>query len=390
MKKSVNGKVVDIENIDLFIRAAKDSAVQKTTISVTSDGIKNHLESQLLQEYIYMYNIFYKALPFPLYAVEDDIKYAVLAEFISNFSSDKHVWVNNGLYGMLDTESGMAVHFVQNTWSIVYVSSEDIGNEVDFETYKNNIGYKDYKWVRDKILRKEGLDSYYKEVMPKFYAACNGDGNIISWELSNMLLFGSIPDKQELNSSCIINVDNGKEYYIDIYYHGMKETDEEMKTLNLTYNRWTVSKKRVKVFRFDCYERSTESEASPTSLVKIGDGKASFNDASKHREPIGIRGMFVTLCGLRGQSIDKKFPKFRGISDTYNIFYEADGKLYAGKMNKDIPHELISDCVEIYGLSRGCVYYTRRELVAPHVYQESLYCYNPVDSKKRVCLIRFV
>ena len=86
MRKLVNGKVIEIDNIELFELAAEGLALQNTAISSTNDGIEANINSPLVRKYIKQYDVFFKAMPYPLYAIEADIKYATLGNFIKSLS----------------------------------------------------------------------------------------------------------------------------------------------------------------------------------------------------------------------------------------------------------------------------------------------------------------
>ena len=129
MKKLVNGKIINIDNIELFELAAEGLALQNTVTSATADGIDANINSPLVRKYIKQYDLFFKYMPYPLYAIESDIKYATLGNFIKSLSKEKiHIWVDRGLHIKLDEESGMTLKIVNNTWSIVYVNEEKQDN----------------------------------------------------------------------------------------------------------------------------------------------------------------------------------------------------------------------------------------------------------------------
>ena len=103
MKKIVNGKVINIDNLELFELAAEGLALQNTAISNTADGVECNINSPLVSGYIKKYDIFFKSMPYPLYAIEADIKYATLGNFIKALSKEKiEMWVDRGLHIKLD------------------------------------------------------------------------------------------------------------------------------------------------------------------------------------------------------------------------------------------------------------------------------------------------
>ena len=102
MKKLVNGKVVDIGNIELFEMAAEGVALRNVAISNTDIGVPEGIDTELMNKLIGQYDVFYKAMPYPLYAVEHDIKYATLANFIKMCNRQEiTMWVDGGLFILL-------------------------------------------------------------------------------------------------------------------------------------------------------------------------------------------------------------------------------------------------------------------------------------------------
>lgn len=379
MKKLVNGKVVNIKNIDLFIKAAEDIAVSRTAISVTSEGIKGKIDSPLLQEYIYLYNIFYKSMPFPLYAIEDDIKYAALAKFIHNFGQSAPMWVKNGLYIIIDKKSRMAVYFVNNTWSIVYLENIPEIKDIELEDYSDHIGYEDYTWLLNKILNKESTSTYYQEMMPKFVEACNNQPMILKWELENILTFGNLPKKTEFRSNRIIDIDNDIEYILDIFFSGYKETEEKSLVWNFVDDLDTVQKKRVKTYDYECYAKELGSNG-----VGLKDNKI------KKTNLVGASGLFLNLCAIRNNSDSNYFSDFQGIIVGNHIIYIINNTLYHGKKNKSTEHKVIADNIELYGYDRGMIYYIKYKQINKKVKQETLYSYSLADNIKRLCRIKYV
>lgn len=377
MKKLINGKVINIDNIDLFIKATEDMAISKTTMSITSDGIKREIETPKLQEYIYLYNIFYKSMPFPLYAIEDDIKYATLGEFIKKYSENTYMWVKNGLYILLEKESNMVIYFVNNTWSISYVKDiED--NNISIEDYNDHLGYKEYKWLLSKILNKESTSTFYMEMMPKFFDACNNQPMILKWELENILTFGNIPRRKEFRSNRLVDIDNNKEYTIDIYFNGYKETGESTLVWDFVGDNEHYRKKKIKTYNYNCYEKSLGENNIGTVGNKI-----------KKCNVQGMLGLFINLCAIKNSSESNYFSDFKGIVSGNNIVYCINNTLYCGKFNKSIEHSIIAENVELYSYDRGMIYYTKYKPITKKVKQETLYSYNLTDGIKRLCRIQY-
>ena len=225
MKKKVNGKTVEIGNIEVFEKATEGMVINRTTASTITDTVD--LDLNLIDDYVDSYNSFYKSLPFPLYAIDSDVKYAVIGNYIKKTVKEHHkMWVNNGLYICIDEDKGIALNFVNSTWGIIGVDSIKEDN-LDLESYKEECGFVDLVWALTKILKKQSTSTYYAEFMPDFIKACNNQPMVLKWELSNILDFGRIPDRYNFQPNKIIDLETTNEYMLDIFVAGLKESKEK-------------------------------------------------------------------------------------------------------------------------------------------------------------------
>lgn len=384
MKKLVNGKVIDIQNIKLFEMAAEGTAKRSTTVSNTSDGIPNNMNSSVIQSIIKCYDIFFKAMPYPLYAIEDDIKYATLANFIKAVvNSNLNYWVNEGLYIQVDKNTRMTLHIVNNTWSIVYTKCMD--DNTSMELFKNKIGYNDYSWLLSKILKRENFNnySYYETFMPDFLSACNYNDVVIKWELDNILTFGNIPKKIELVDNKIIDITKNCEYTLDTYVTGKIESDEKITTWDLTRDdkiTSLTSGKMIKTYGYDVYTKSLSSDAYRNAKTSDKLSKTSLP---------GMQSLFLIITGVKNAHDKKNFPVYQGfISDT-NLIFSVDRSLYISKANIVTEAKEIARGIDIYGIDRNNIYFVKDKKISDNIIKESLYSYNLSDNSIKICSIKF-
>ena len=71
MRKKVNGRVVDISNIEIFEKAFEGLALGRLVSSSVADTITG--DSELVNKCIESYETIYKSMPFPLYCIEENI-----------------------------------------------------------------------------------------------------------------------------------------------------------------------------------------------------------------------------------------------------------------------------------------------------------------------------
>lgn len=373
MKKVVNGIVVDV-NMELFELAAEGLAIQKTTTSITSDGLDNNVNSALIKKYLKQYDMFFKSMPYPLYAVERDIKYITLGNFIKSLSkNDINMWVNHGLHIKLDTETGMTLTLVNNTWSIDYIK-EHIDTDIEIEKYEGCTGYKEYLWVLNKILHKEKTTDFYKEMMPEFVAACRNQPMILKWELENILTFAMVPDKRDLKSNKVLDIENNLEYTIDPYYTGTIDTGEKIQVWSLSGDNVAVSSrtKGIKGYDYEVYCKNIDNS-----------NKLEKSDLK------GLRNLFMELCGIKGACEMEEFPEFKGIIEGINFAFTIEGRLFISKSNKLYKTKDIANSAEIYNMEKGTVYFTKSKKINDKVTKETLYSYKISTEAVRVCKIQY-
>lgn len=374
MKKLVNGKVVNVDNIALFELAAEGLALQNTAISSTNDGIEGNIDSPLVRKYIKQYDVFFKSMPYPLYAIEADIKYATLGNFIKFFSKTPiHMWVNEALYIMLDSNTGMTLKIINNTWSIVYEKQCDEDN-TSMGLYKDSIGYKEYSWILSKITHKETTADFYTEFMPEFVKACNNQPIILKWELENMLTFSSIPNKIEFKQNKVVDIDAHMEYTLDIFCTGYVDTDEKIQTWNLTgegkigHTRY----KQIKTYGYDAYQKSTIDGANKSSKLE----KCKVT---------GLNNLFMQLCGIKSATEASSFPNFEGVISGTNLVFTIEKRLFIAKSNRLSESKAIANGVELYSIEGRKAFFVKSKRINDKISKDSLYSYNITDESIRLC-----
>lgn len=380
MKKIVNGKVVDIENLELFVLAAEGLALRSTAVSVTDEGLKKNIDYSKIKQYIDRYNIIYKALPYPLYAIERKIKYATIANFIKELYRDHiDMWVDDGVYILIDKESGMTLHLVSDTWSIEYIDNIPKDN-ISMELYSDSIGYLEYKWVLKTLLSNSGKQaSFYSVFMPDFLEACNNQPMIIKWELENMLTFSKVPNKTELVANKIIDIQGNYEYSLDIYYDGSLEVDEEVATWNIASKLSASTKKKtINSYKFDVYEKKTNAE------------DASGSTKVKNNKLIGLHSLFFKLCSIKNVNNTYRFPEFKGVKYNNNIVFEINNRLYIAKASNLSEAKDIAHGINIYAIENNKVFFTKDTAVNDEIKKEVLYSYNLKTEEIRICKIIFI
>lgn len=382
MKKLVNGQIVDIKNIELFEKAAEYLAIGRTAPNKTFN-IKDADLSDI-ERLTSTYHSIYKSIPYPLYAIDEDIKYAVIANCIRVLTQcRKPTWVDNGLFMCIDKENGIVLCFVNDTWGLVHYDTIKEDNTT-LELYKDHVGYKEFAWVMTQIAMRKSTADFYNKHMGDFIKACKNQPMVMKWELSNILNFGNVPNRIELKLNKITDLFEKTQYMIDIFVSGMRKTEEKQHVWNLfddDDSEPVMKPKYVKSFGFHTYKKiSTEDE----NKIKPNADKLEKCDLT------GLMSLFLTLCGIRNAGDKNSFDDYTGFICDNNLIYEINNRIFIAKSNVYVEPKEVARGVKLYSYDRGLVYLVKTTSISPSVDKENIYSYSLKDGNLRLCKIQFV
>lgn len=385
MKKKVNGKMVDITNMDLFEAAFHGKAMGKPVSSSISDKLTEN--SEFVNKCIEVYSDIYEKFPSVLRDIENKVKYAAIAMLLREElnetlqdDEDLEMWINNALFIRVDEIT--ALKFAGDTWGIVRTSRERKKDNTDIELYQDEVGYKEYAWAVRRLIYGYRLDDFYEEFMPEFVKACNNSEVLINWEVSRMLDFGIIPNERvSLNDNRIIDIESGAEYMLDIFSTGMKATGEEELVINLTGRGKPISSKQkyAQTYDFEIYEKRLETNIEMSN--KISRMKKANLD--------GFAAVFEIIVG-RSIVQESLNIKYSGLIINGIIVYQVGNQIYICRADTYTKPVEIGKNVDIYGYSEKYVYLVKRVLCDTGIYKESIYALNPTNMQIKLCKIQFV
>lgn len=381
MRKLVNGRIVDIQNIELFELAAEGIAKNSTlTNIIPNESLK--IDFTLAEKCIEVYKRFYSSLPFPLYGIDSDLKYCCAGLYIKRCTGiDNTMWTDNGLYITIDEDKLLALGFINNSWGIVSVDCIKACN-LNIQDYKGAVGFSDFIWVLGALSNNQSTSGYYREFMAKFVEACNNQPMVLKWELSNILVFGNIPERIELKSDKIVDLDGKSEYSLDIFVAGIRETGEKQYVWNLSSeDDMELRSKTVKVYGYDLYMKPTEFDSGD---IKPGDDKL------KRASLIGMNSLFCSLCSIKQVTGTDDFDHYKGLISDNNLVYSIRNRVFVAKTRKYVEPKEIARGVEIYSCKQNIVYLCKPKIVTPGVRKEVIYSYSLADESLRLCKIQFV
>lgn len=377
MRKLVNGKVIEIDNIKLFELAAEGLAVQKTALSNTSDGVEAELKSSTVQKYIKDYNTLLKSMPYPLNAIEADIKYSAIATFIKalNRNMEHKMWIESGLNIKLDESTGMTLKMLSSTWSIVYQKKSREDN-TSMKLYSESVGYAEYSWLIKSLLTNAKNVNFYNKFMPDFVRACNGQAMVLIWELNNILNFSAVPNRSEIPENKIIDYESEIEYSMDIFCSGSEKV-ESGGTVQLNFSGLSGIKPRtVKTFDYTLYKKDLTDRASEN--VKLN--KKAFG---------GILNIFDKLVELKNSEGLQSMPAFRAVLIGSDIVYFVGRKLFVTQLRGVSENKNLANGVEFWGLDEDKVYFLKTSKITDKVSKNSIYSYNAGDGAIRLCRVTY-
>ncbi len=379
MKKLVNGRIVNINNIELFEKAFEGAALRRAAVSLVGETVP---DSPLLNECIKYYEDTYKSLPFPLYAIEDNIKYAVIGMNIKDrMEHPLRMWADGGLY--VKIADNKALKFVGNTWGVVTITRE-LPDNTEISLYEGEIGYKEFLWAVKKLMRGESLRDFYQVFMKEFYEACNGEPMLLKWELAHILDFGYVPKQLNFKDNRIIDLNTGCEYFLDIFSAGKREVSENIIVIRVGGDKpgYDIKKKTANVYDFEVYEKQAGSE-----------------DIFSEKNTSKLRKVRIEGAGAVFQAIVKASTDYGDVNNVIYkgfivddlIIFEVADVVYistAGRYNK--PQE-IGRGLNLYSYENGQLYMVKMTLCneEQNVYKEVIYSYNVVNGIVRLCRIGF-
>lgn len=379
----MNGKIVDIKNIEIFEKAAEGMAINRV-ITNTIPNDKLELDFSKIEKLIDLYKSFYRSLPFPLYGIDDDLKYCAAGLFIKKESQDTtlRMWVDSGLYISVDDEKGLVLGFINNSWGILAADTIKEDN-LNIQSYYEAVGFEEYVWILANLFKGESTAAYYRTFMPKFVEACNNQALVLKWELSNILLFSPVPDKTRLYTNEIIDLDNNKKYTMDIFIAGTRPTKESQHVWSLTDDepmQPAIRPKFIKVYGYDLYEKPIVTE---DAAIKPGEDKL------KPVELFGVNSLFCTLCNIKNTAELAEFDSYKGFIADNNLVFEVDSRIFVAKSNKYIEPKEVARGVEIYAYKQNIVYFLKSRQLGYGVKKETIYSYSLSDGNLRLCRIQF-
>lgn len=374
MDKLVNGHQVDIGDVRLFELGLEGLAINKIAVNKISIEFNwNDVVSKCIEAY----NKAFRKLPFPLYSIETNLKYACLSHIMESdlkkaFKGEYSMWVDKSLCLYLKQDN-LVVRFVGNTWCIEYIE-EPYKDNTDFDLYKSDVGYTEYTWILEHLDDENLSVNFYNTFMPDFLRACGNNSNIMIKEFSKILDFEVVPEEVSLKSRTIFDTDTSSEYFIDIYCSKFKKTGNVCTTIDLTAeidNQMTDTEEEIPVYALDVYKKR----------FMAVDGRSNALGG------IQLNNRLTQIVSCLVDNIDCE-TEITGIKYGDLLFLELDNAIYKYDIARDAM-SLVGEDIEIYSYRGAYIYFIRRQRIREKNYKNIVYKYNSGNGNINIARIFF-
>jgi|GEM_PF-2978772 hypothetical protein len=207
MKKKLKGKIITFDE-DMFIEGTQGSSKR-----LTGSNLATARELEKAKEYIDIYTEVYKSLPYPMYLLEEPIKYILIAQLMKKkLGKEKKLECNvdNGLKIKLEvdldllgagagassgselglclglgskenkervTDNDTYLHFINSTWRIeqgeTKVKLKEIEESDELICCNKVKYYKEYKWLYDKLKAGKDISGFYRTHCKEINSVCH-------------------------------------------------------------------------------------------------------------------------------------------------------------------------------------------------------------------------
>ena len=448
MRKKIGNSIIKINNFPLIEKGLDGIFLE--SLQDNTYNIKTY--NNILEKSIKYYKEFISIVPFPLYAIEDDIKYYALGVFIRNklYTYDNIIVssrIYDGLYIFLGN-GGKALKFKGFTWSIIEVSemSPIPLCSSDIKDYKRHIGYKEYKWLVNKFDKIENKDKEFEENEFDFedwndlddakeieeYEIKFEDTEEIVDEVEENI-FDFEDEEDSLSDDYLKDTDRFvyKYEYFDKFQseifkaldYDIEETEEALKKLTSFYDvpknieklksNYITNNKNNKKYILDIFsvednrkykdkghivvktENYLQKDYKEIKLSNVVHDYTIFEkkDNSKLTEVKagkfpGFINLFIRLLEDKKDN-ESSFSDYRGILVSNNLFYEVDNNIFICKANKISSSNLIDTESTIYCYQDDFLYYKKLAKVGKSIIKEKIYRYSFLGDYSQLCKISY-
>lgn len=381
MRKAINGKIVTIDNMEIFRQAEKDLLVNRSCTSSLDDMCiyMDEFEADIVNDVVMYYRTLYEALPYPLYALDTPIKYATLGLLIKQSIPEIDVYVEDcSLKIAIEQCNFWAIQFINKSYKVAGFSKEGKDKVEDLSKYQNTKYYIYFEYVFNKLDFSDSseyvdLTDFYSLISSNILSACQSKEDIAA-QLGEILKIKDVPRRAFFKSNVIVDVSNGKEYIINFIRDGVDESSEPsgMKCISLVTGKVTnsISKDVTQLWKLDCYVREDDdSKLKPSTRT-------------------GFYTLFYTLCSIREANKLSYFPDFKAVIVDGRIVVEINRKVYVAPSDRLGNLKEVAESARLFSMSKNNIYIEVEDKNG-QIVESSIYCYNTRKDVMELCQTRY-
>lgn len=387
MKKLVNGVTVEISNIRVFelgleglaLSSAKARKGFDTAYLDTIYGMNAELLTRcvcLANEYNRLFSQVLKLLPFPLYAVETSIKYAVVGNIMKNKLGVNHdMLVSNALYISITDNTYLKLY--HGTWSIEQKPKCNTRG-IDIDEYKEDECYADFAWALRRISNNKSCKIYYKAFMPEFVDACLSDSTVLKWELEHILDLEDIQKPIKLQDNRILDQRSGFKYFMSLEY------DTAAERLNISQEVTEPS------YNYKVYEEALlDREHVYGVKVPIGIQEVASSETNTAKSMYAAYDALYDVLTSRNDGVCVNDIAYSGVIVADKLLFTARNVLYMADMNNYSGYTVIGLGLDIESFNDKIVYLKQTSKCDSGAYRKTIYALDLLNNESRICRITY-
>lgn len=306
------GKIVELAKLDNYGKKR-----------IASSKNLNDLDMIKVRDIIESYHRFIDGLQYPLTEAEHDLKYQTIGMYIRYEMENVEVMIDKGIHVKIDEHR--AIYINKQDWILYDISDssfkENLGENI--EEFKGEVGYREYKWVLDRLRKGLGLENFYEVFEKDLYEKVKSVSKV---ERVLRRLYSKEVKGLKLPNNCIYVKDIDTIYNLDI----VLEDRASLKTGESYINSETgrVEKEVVDRNIFDFRFRE----------VVLGGYKEIENE-----ECITRYGCIIGLCDYLSEEYNDCMYNvtLRGFIHNGEFVVEINGEVYSTNAYSDGQLEMI-------------------------------------------------
>lgn len=386
MKKVVNGKVIHIEDTEVFESAERSLLRDRKCYNLVEHGLEYRITENLEEayEFIELYDNIYNSLPYPLYALDTPIKYVTIGALMYSVSEHIQSFEKENSLVVIFGNGIEAIQFINNSYRFVEIDYEDSQREFikNIDSYKEMKYFKYFDFVYSALTSSDTdrqnnvCTDFYREWFSDILKVCDEDSDIAA-ELSKILKVRDVPVKHNFKTNCVKDIGTGEEYYIDFISEGIHTTKLEDTTTCINLVTGNVRSTH----------ETDDTEIWNMNVMYKKDKKSPMIKAETIRAGINTLGMF--MCSLKESSGSSEFSDYKAIIVDCILLVEIDGEIYYTYINKLRPMTPVTDRARIYSVDGSNVYIQTYDQSEGIVKERSTYVFNVRKRELELCRISY-